>query len=263
VPHRRHPHRHPPVTPVGVLVSHPLIIGSVVVLTAVLAALAAYDGGSVLLHADRPIELWVQRHRTSRLDGTFLTLSRFGSNVLVFPVAAALVIVTYHRCRSLALSVALAVLARSPIEYVIKMLVDRERPDFERLVDGTGPSHPSGHVLAAVALWGLLPPVVGMLTHRRLWWWTSVAVGAVLIAGSSLSRVYVGVHWPTDVVQGWLLGALYLIGIEALFDHHHRHRICRVPIAALAMPPRRAPTAAPTGRPDTRMHGAARGVAHS
>jgi undecaprenyl-diphosphatase len=193
----------------------------------------------VLLHADRPIELWVQRHRTSRLDGTFLTLSRFGSNLFVFPVGAVLVVFTYRRCRSLALSLALAVLARSPIEYVIKMLVDRDRPDFDRLVDGTGPSHPSGHVLAAVALWGLLPPVVGLLTHRRLWWWTSVAVGGVLIAGSSLSRVYVGVHWPTDIVQGWLLGALYLIGVETLFDHHHRHRTCRVPIAELAVPPPR------------------------
>lgn len=246
MPHRhRHPHRHPPITPVGVLLSHPLIIGGLVAASVVLAGLAMYDGGSVLLHVDEPIARWTVTHRTTGLDGTFLTFSRLGSNVLVFFFAAVLVGVAARRCHSLALTLAVAVLARPAIEYIVKDLVGRARPDMDRMVDGTGFSHPSGHVLAAVALWGLLPPLVALLTHRRAWWWASVVAGGALIVGVSLSRVYLGVHWPTDIIQGWLLGALYLVALEALLDHHHRHRTCAVATAALSMPdPAELPTAA-------------------
>ena len=48
----------------------------------------------------------------------------------------------------------------------IKAIVDRDRPDLERLVNGTGPSFPSGHVMAAAALWGLVPLVVTLYTRE-------------------------------------------------------------------------------------------------
>jgi hypothetical protein len=60
-----------------------------------------------------------------------------------------------------------------------------------------------------------------------------------------------------------LLRALYLIGVEAPFDHHHRDRTCYMPIAELMMPPLRASTATPTGGPETRKRDNAREVARS
>lgn len=95
----------------------------------------------------------------------------------------------------------------------MKDRIGRLRPDIDRLGDGTGFSHPSGHVLAAVALWGLLPPLVALVIRRRSWWWASVVAGGVLIVSVSFSRVYLGVHWPSDIVQGRLLGTLYLVGL--------------------------------------------------
>ncbi|MGE3449235.1 MAG: hypothetical protein AB7H92_16840 [Microbacteriaceae bacterium] len=154
-----------------------MIIGGLAAASVVLAGLAMYDGGSVLLHVDEPIARWTVTHRTTALDGTFLMFSRLGSNVLVFSVAAVLVGVAVRRCHSLALTLAVAVLARPPIEYFVKDLVGRARPDMDRMVDGTGFSHPSGHLLAAVALWGPLPPLVALLTHRGARWWASVAAG--------------------------------------------------------------------------------------
>lgn len=191
-----------------------------------LVILAAHNDSSVLLEIDRPIQSWVERHRTSFLDTMFRTFSRLGSNQIVFPAAAVIVVVTWSRCRWLAAAAAVSVLAKSPIEHVLKHTIDRDRPNLAPLVDGIGPSHPSGHVLAAITLWGLLPPLVAAFTHRRGWWWASVGVSAVLIAGISSSRIYLGVHWPTDVMQGLIIGALYLVGVQVLFEWRHGNGTC-------------------------------------
>lgn len=220
-------HRHPPATPVGALLQRRPLIGILIIASIALGVLAAHNDSSVLLEIDRPIQSWVERHRTSFLDVVFRSFSRLGSNLVVFPAAAVIVVVTWRRCKWLAAAVAVAVLAKSPIEHILKLAVGRDRPSLEPLVDGIGPSHPSGHVLAAVTLWGLLPPVVAAFTHRRSWWWASVAVSAVLIGGISASRVYLGVHWTSDIVQGFVIGALYLVGVEVLFEWRHGDRMCR------------------------------------
>jgi undecaprenyl-diphosphatase len=220
-----------------VLLHHPLIIGTVAGLSAVLAVLAALDGGSALLTVDEPIQRWVEARRTDGWDHAARAFSRLGSNLVVFGVLAAVVAWTVRRCRTLALTLSAAVLLRPPAEFLFKELIGRERPDFARLVDGTGPSHPSGHVLAAVALWGLLPPLLSSVVRSRAIWWASVATALVLISGIGASRVYLGVHWFTDIVQGALLGCLYLAGIEQLFAHHHRHRRCAVMEAFDRSPP--------------------------
>lgn len=219
-------HVDPPFTPRGILFRHPALIWTVIGLSLVLALAAAFDHGSVLLTWDEPIQRWVESRRTPRLTTVFLRFSRMGSNVVVFGAFAVIVAAAARRCRALALALAVAVLARPLFEFTVKELVGRERPNLTRLVDGTGPSHPSGHVLASVTLWGLLPPLVALMTDRRWIWWLTTAISAVLIAGISASRIYLGVHWFSDIVQGLLLGWLYLTVIETLYVRHHHGRGC-------------------------------------
>lgn len=225
-PERPYLHRSPPVTPAGVLLARPAVLATLVACSVVLAVLAAYDGGRLLLVVDEPVQRWVEGQRTPGLETFFRVMSRLGSNIVVFGLLVPLLVLLGRRCRSLAVALAFSVLARSPIEYVIKVLIDRDRPDLERLVPGTGPSHPSGHVLAAIALWGLLPPIVAMVTDRRLWWWLSVVSGGLLVLLIAASRTYLGVHWMTDLVQGALLGAFYLTAVEVIFERHHRSHRC-------------------------------------
>lgn len=221
-------HHDPPLTPHAVMFRYPSLIWFVVGTSLTLAILARIDGGSVLRIFDEPIQEWTEARRTESWGEFFRILSRLGSNLVVFSAFAVLCAVTARRCKMLAFSLALAVLARPPLEWVIKELVDRERPDLTRLVPGTGPSHPSGHVLAAVALWGLLPPLVALITNRKWLWWLTSFISGVLIAGIALSRIYLGVHWFSDIVQGLLLGWLYLTGLEVLFNYHHRGRECHM-----------------------------------
>ncbi|USQ86744.1 phosphatase PAP2 family protein [Streptomyces phaeoluteigriseus] len=91
----------------------------------------------------------------------------------------------------------------------LKAALGRDRPVWIDPVDSAHyAAYPSGHALTATVVLGLLL----WLLHRHgvgpALWRTAVAVVAVSAAGVGLTRVWLGVHWPTDVLGGWLMGAM-------------------------------------------------------
>jgi undecaprenyl-diphosphatase len=223
-----HVHFDPPLTPASLLLPRRRLLISLGVLLGILAVAAAVANGQLLLTWDQPIQSRVEANRTSLLDELFLTVSFLGSTYLVLTAGAAATLLTWRRCRAVALTLAFATISRPLLEFTLKATVDRARPDLDRLVAGNGPSFPSGHVMAAVALWGLLPVVVALYTRRRALWWASVAVSAGLIVGIAASRVYLGVHWFTDVTAGLVVGAFFLIGVERVYHWTHDRYPCRL-----------------------------------
>jgi len=219
-------HRHPPLTPWSFYSPRRELLLVVGALFSGLAAAAILTSSRLLLTWDEPITLWLVRHRTPALDTFFLSVSRLASTSTIFVLGPLLVILTWRRCRAVATAIAFATLARPLLETLLKQMVDRPRPDLGRLVNGIGPSFPSGHVMAAVALWGLLPIVVGLFTRSRRLWWASVAVSGTVIVLVAASRVYLGVHWFSDVCAGLLFGSFFLLGIEAVLDAVHRKDGC-------------------------------------
>jgi len=170
---------------------------------------------------DEPITEWVVDNRTHALETFFRDVSYLGSTPVSLAVAALAANYAYRRCPRLAVAIVVIAVARPLIEFLLKELVDRPRPEGDRLVPGRGPSFPSGHPLATAASWGLLPLVVALYTRRRVIWW-SVAVGvwvlAVLVAAS---RVYLGVHWATDVVASLVLAVLGVAAAERFIEATH------------------------------------------
>jgi undecaprenyl-diphosphatase len=219
-------HHHPPATPAAFYRERRgLLVGLAVVFVG-LAMAGAIASGRLLLTWDEPIQRFVEEHRNGLFDVYFRTASRFGSTLSVLALGGFLAALTWRRCRAVAYAVLFATLARPVLEFTLKSVVDRDRPNFERLVDGTGPSFPSGHVMAAVALWGLLPLVVGLYTRSRAIWWASVIVAGVMIVSIAASRVYLGVHWFSDVTAGLVLGSFFLLAVEQVLVAAHRRRGC-------------------------------------
>lgn len=203
--------RWPALTPLAVLV--PLLLG--------LAAMV--DGGRLLVW-DPPLTAAAVAHRTAWLDGLALAVSRLGSWVVVYPVGALLALAAARRSRPLAWAIVVTVAARPAIEWLLKDLVARPRPGGARLVPGTGFSYPSGHVLAAAATWAFLPPVVALYTHRRALWWAAVAAAGTLVGLVAWSRVWLGVHWTSDVVASLAVAFVALSAAEAWLDRRTHPR---------------------------------------
>jgi membrane-associated phospholipid phosphatase len=223
---RGHVHASPPCTPCSVLLPRRYLMVLLGALLAGLAIAAALSGGALLLLWDEPLQRGVEAHRTSGLDELFLTFSRLGSTVFVLLVGTILAAVTWRRCRAVGVALLVATFSRPLLETAIKLLIGRDRPDFDRLVQGTGYSFPSGHVMAAVALWGLMPLVVSLYTNRRWLWWASVVVSGGLILGIAASRVYLGVHWFSDVTAGLIVGTFFLLGVETVLARQHARYPC-------------------------------------
>jgi undecaprenyl-diphosphatase len=135
-------------------------------------------------------------------------------------IAAAFVIFLlvrrYARAASYILYTALGIAALN--SWVLKAIVQRPRPQLvERLVDvDTSWSLPSGHAANSAAVYGAIALIAATIwwrrTQRRAIW----AVAGLLILAVGISRVWLGVHWPSDVLAGWLVGAGWALGLAAL-----------------------------------------------
>ncbi|QJS99984.1 phosphatase PAP2 family protein [Streptomyces asoensis] len=95
------------------------------------------------------------------------------------------------------------------IQQSLKAGLGRARPVWPDPVDSAHyAAYPSGHALTATVVFGLLL----WLLHRHgvapVVWRTALAVAVVSVVGVGLTRIWLGVHWPSDVLGGWLLGAL-------------------------------------------------------
>ena len=200
-----------------------------VALAAVFASLAIaawINGGWLLLHWDEPVQRAVEDARSSGMTAIVKRISFLGSTIAVLTLGTLLAAVSWRRCRAVATVVLIATFGRPLLEFTLKAIVDRDRPDLDRLVNGQGPSFPSGHVMAAAALWGLAPLVVTLFTRNRRIWWATTIGSALLILAIAASRTYLGVHWFSDIVAGLIVGGFFLWGVETLLADQHRRRPC-------------------------------------
>lgn len=93
----------------------------------------------------------------------------------------------------------------------LKQLVQRPRPTEYRIIDQAGYSFPSGHSMVSMAFYGYLIYLIYQHIGQSLWKWIGIAALGALILSIGVSRIYLGVHYTSDVLAGFLLSAAYLI----------------------------------------------------
>lgn len=185
-----------------------VISGALAVLLLVLVAV----GWEPLLSFDRAVAEAL--HRDAVAEPGLTGLQRFLSDWVWDPwtmralAAATVVLLWWKRERRLALWVAATSLLAVGLQQGLKTLVGRDRPQWSDPVDSARfAAFPSGHAMTATVTCGLLLWVLA-LRWRDEWrgWGALTGVALVSVLGVGWTRVYLGVHWPTDVLGGWLLG---------------------------------------------------------
>ena len=186
--------------------------------------LALPSACQLLLPGDAPVYNAIQARRSPPLDSFSRTMKKAGNYKVLVPVGVGVLLwkVTHQRLLLLLGLYALGVL---PLETGAKLAVARPRPRHYLM---TGPplssSHgfPSGHALASTALYGMLLVLLRRRVRSR--GWRRVITGGILllILLIGCSRVYVGAHWPSDVLGGFALGGAYCSLAVAVYERSKR-----------------------------------------
>lgn len=213
-----------------------------------------------IAHGDVALTAWIQAHDTEYGERIFAVISYLGAPVLVGLLVVAVSWFVRRRDWLRAIALAATTGSGAALNVILKHLFHRGRPEFAtEFITHASWSFPSGHAMDSMVGYGMLGVLLFDLARsagrRRL----LVASAALLILLIGVSRIYLGVHYTTDVVAGWLAGGawLYVCGTaywfarrrlhpatQVTFTHatHATHAVAR---GGVAVPP-------PDGRPGSR-----------
>ncbi|GBP99288.1 phosphatase PAP2 family protein [Streptomyces spongiicola] len=202
---------------------------SLTALCAVLLLVAVSVGWAPLLSVDRSIATAL--HGSARADPGFTQVNRVLSDWVWDPwtmraLVVSAVVVLLRRGESLAaLWVAAASLLGSAVQQALKALVGRPRPVWADPVDSAHyAAFPSGHAMTAAVTCGLLLWLLaraGTGTGPRR---TAALLAVVSVLGVGFTRLYLGLHWFSDVLAGWLLGACLVAVAAGSYERLAAHR---------------------------------------
>jgi undecaprenyl-diphosphatase len=165
---------------------------------------------------DQSIISFVQGMESPALTTIMKFFTTIGTGLPIVYITIVILFVLYfllgHR-RELLLLLGVTVCS-ALLNVILKQLFHRERPSLHRLVEQTGLSFPSGHAMAAFSLYATLIYLLWRHTSTSFGRIILVAVGSLLIAAIGVSRIYLGVHYPSDVIGGYLAsGSLVFMSI--------------------------------------------------
>ena len=143
-------------------------------------------------------------------DMFFRVITRFADEEILILIA--LTCVAFIKNRRIGLSIAINLTSVGLINYILKEIVKRPRPPIEfRMVQESSYSFPSGHAMASLAFYGLIIYYLfKYIKNYKVKIISGVALG-LLIFLIGLSRIYLGVHFASDVIAGFLISCIYII----------------------------------------------------
>lgn len=185
-------------------------LGSCLLILFILAKLAEEVLDKEAFAFDTSWLLWIHQFANPSLDAMMLTITKLGNPSFVVPTAGvALGLLWLRHYRQEAKIFALACLGAFILNTGLKLVFTKPRPElWHRLIKETSYSFPSGHALGSMVLYGLLAYLV--VNHYPKFAKIIYTFAVILIAIIGISRLYLGVHWPTDIIAGYGVGFLWL-----------------------------------------------------
>ena len=172
---------------------------------------------------DEFIYKYIYLLRSSKCDIVFKTFTYLGNLIPVTIITMSLLVFLEKKDRSiLATSMIITLLTNQMIKYIIR----RPRPPIEeRLITQGGYSYPSGHSMLAMCLYGVLIYFTYTKVKDNKIKYLLISIFTIIILLIGMSRIYVRVHYPSDVLAGFLLTIIILIITITTINNHFRGNI--------------------------------------
>ena len=154
-----------------------------------------------------------------KLISTFLisvfvtSIAKFITNFggAIFLSIATVMLFLLIKNKKIGLSIISNIVIITVLNQLLKRILQRPRPTEFRIVEETGYSFPSGHSMVSMAFYGYLIYLIYRYIKNKYVKWTLITILSILICLIGISRIYLGVHYTSDVLGGFLLSISYLV----------------------------------------------------
>ena len=178
------------------------------------------------LRFDESVRSWTHQFASTSMTGAMKAISLLGYEALTVEVMIAFVVFLKLRWRRAAIWLAIAMIGSVLLDTALKHFYHRVRPAPFFGPEANYYSCPSGHALSSLCFYGIM---AGLLSARikplpwRIALWTAAVLLTIAIG---LSRIYLGVHYPSDVVAGYLAATVW-VGALIVLDHVRKVRFSK------------------------------------
>lgn len=162
-------------------------------------------------YLDTVILQTIRQMHTPLLDQIMMGITALGDPWFLTVVGMSMVfLLLFQGWKIGAIAIGVALGGVALLNHLLKYIFGRHRPDlWERIVDVSFNSFPSGHAMISLVVYGII--AYWLSAHFRPWQGLIIPAAIVLIIAIGFSRLYLGVHWPTDIVAGYAAGLVWLV----------------------------------------------------
>jgi membrane-associated phospholipid phosphatase len=177
-----------------------------------LAIALAIDLSAAVAALDANVEMWLHVRATPLVSNAMAAISFLGApTTLTIVAVAGSLLLLYQRRRAEAATLSTVVLGGNFLNFCLKHLIQRGRPVFDDPIFSLPTySFPSGHAMASTVFYGLLAIYASVNARQRYAVYVAIAAAVFMVALVSFSRIYLGLHYLSDVMGGIAEGIAWL-----------------------------------------------------
>ena len=198
-----------------VLISIPLFI-----LVIILAIKIIY--GQELIIDKFAYDILVGKLRNPTLTHFMKLITKLSNTEFIVSLAAFFLLVFLYiiKNKKLAVTLTLNLIGVASLNQFLKAIFQRERPVGYRLIEMTGYSFPSGHAMVSMSFYGLLIYIIHRLFKNKKLKILLISLNVIIIILVGLSRIYLGVHYFSDVIAGYSISIIYLLLVTKFLNKY-------------------------------------------
>lgn len=172
---------------------------------------------------DNAIRSWVHRFASSGMTGAMKAVSLLGYEILLAEVIISLIVFARLRWKRAVLWLFITMIGSVLLDAVLKYFYHRVRPAPFFGSDAHFYSFPSGHALSSLCFYGVMAGLLSARIKSLRWRIAIWMLAALLVIAIGMSRIYLGVHYPSDVLAGYLAATVW-VGAVIVLDHVRKVR---------------------------------------